>query len=110
MQELIDEIEELKSSIDAYVAILLKNDEIEIMENMQHISVALSAVLPRVVAVYEDERMQPYKEDQQYWLMQLKRILDALGRQDQFLAVDALKYELHANLTYLQGLLQQNIM
>jgi len=104
---MIKEIRELQKIAKEYGSVILKNDDRMIAENLQMLSQAMSMTLPGIVAIYSDERMAEYREDQEYWLTQLKRIMDAIGRQDYFLAYDALVFELSANLEMLEKVLLQ---
>lgn len=102
-----EQIKELQKTARDYGSIILKNDEKLIAENLQILSQTMSQVLPGIVALYSDEKMAEYRDDQEYWLMQLKRIMDAIGRQDYFLAYDALVFELAENLGMLEKVLLQ---
>ncbi len=100
--EIIQTIDNLEKSIDEYLLILMSTNESRIVGDMHILSAALTEALPAVMEVYSDERMSDQKDDVTYWPEQLKRILDALGRGDYFLAADALKFELLGNLELLK--------
>ena len=100
--EIINIIDNLEKSIDEYLLILMSGNENRIVGEMHILSSALTEALPAIMGVYMDERMSEYKDDVNYWPEQLKRILDALGRGDYFLAADALKFEMEANLKLLK--------
>lgn len=105
MGRVYDDIESMKKIIDRFVPYLVVYDKVMVGRNLAVLTKGLSEVLPEVIAIYDDERMQEYKEDQAYWPAQLQRILDALESEDFFLSYDALVHELKANLSEVQKLI-----
>lgn len=107
MGKLYDDIEGMKKIIDAYVPLLIVNDKVAVGKNLAILTKGLSEVLPEIIALYDDERMAEYKEDQAYWPMQLQRILGALEAEDFFLSYDALVHEFEANLCEVQRIISE---
>ena len=99
---ILQTIDNLEKSIDEYLLILMSGNENRILGEMHILSGALTEALPAIMGVYSDERMSEHSDDVNYWPEQLKRILEALGRGDYFLAADALKFEMEGNLNLLK--------
>lgn len=104
---LIEQIEACREIIIQYVGYFLCYQEEDYMNLIQPLLGALEETLTKVVMVYEDPRMQEYKQDQEYWPSQLERVICALQSRDRFLVIDALENELSANLLELEDLLKQ---
>lgn len=106
MSRVYDDIESLKKLIDRFVQFLIVNDRVGIGTNMAVLTHGLGAVLPEIIALYDDERMSEYADDKDYWPAQLERIIGALEIGDFFMAYDALVHELVANLTEIQKIIK----
>lgn len=104
MKDINNEINSLKSAIDEFVPYVALGDRTAINKQLPVFAKVLGQVLPDIIAVYENEKMSDYKDDQVYWGEQLERILGALECGDLFLAYDALVHEMKANLVELQNL------
>ena len=107
MNDLYNEIEELKAVIDRYVGLLIGYQNVDIMTVLGPLMDRLSVTLPKIVECYDRPEMAEYKEDQQYWPGQLTRLIDALSGGDRFMSIDVLKFETSANLTEFQRIIKE---
>ena len=96
MKDLIRAINDTIAIIDQYCDLLILDDD-NAERYISRLTNAFSVIMPRLVASYEgDDEDSAYMRE--YWIDQLKRILDALTSDDTFLKLDILKYETKENL------------
>lgn len=95
---LVDEIGELNRIIGTLTESIAaekleQTDTLVPLMNQQ-----LQSVIPRIAASYMREELQEQREDIQYWIQQMERVIQALSDSDLFALVDILHYELQENL------------
>lgn len=98
MEELYQRIQEVEEYIRQYRLLLIMNQNKLAKQYLIVLVEGISEILPQIVASYQQEKLAEVREDQQYWMNQLQRILDALESEDYFLQIDVLYNETLVNL------------
>ena len=98
MEELRAQIKEIEENIRQYRTLLLLSQNNLAAQYLPILVEGLEKVIPQIVVSYEREEFKEVRADQQYWVNQLQRVLDAIESGDSFLQIDVLYYEILENL------------
>ena len=98
MEELRAQIKEIEENIRQYRTLLLLSQNNLAAQCLPILVEGLEKVIPQIVVSYEREEFKEVRADQQYWVNQLQRVLDAIESGDSFLQIDVLYYEILENL------------
>lgn len=104
---LIDNIEECIHIIDRVTESVACERMDEVGQLMPVLSKALQTVIPPIVSSYLREEMAQVREDMQYWITQLERIMSAIEGNDLFSMVDVLHFETRENLILYKDMIQR---
>lgn len=67
-------------------------------EVLRELTAVLTELLPEIIACYEKPEFEAVKEDGEYWVDQLGRIVEAIDSRDDFKLIDVLHFETSENL------------
>lgn len=67
-------------------------------DSLRLLTEALAQLLPEVIACYEKPELAAVRQDAEYWVSQLGRIVEALEGGDDLKLIDVLYYETAQNL------------
>lgn len=84
--------------LERHTRLLLEDKRKEAQGMLPRITELLTSVLPAIVQSYEHPAWKEYQQDQQYWINQLMRIMQAITAEDTFVQIDVLYCETRANL------------
>lgn len=98
MRELQVKVDELIQSLNNYKTLILMCQTEKVEMYFEEIATILTDVVPKVIESYDRKELENVREDKEYWLSQLDRIVDALNSDDDLFKIDVLFYETAENM------------
>jgi len=88
------------NAIEQYCSLLLLNQEYAAKKYIPLLVDNLSNLLPEIIKEYEKDYLLEKKEEQQYWIDQIRRITESIDKKDYFYQIDVLMNETAENIKY----------
>lgn len=101
MNSIIEQIYNFINSVEQYIQLLILNQNAMADRYVSIIMDDLSLVFPKIVSLYDDEKYGFPKEDKEYWVNQMQRIIDTLEGDDSFAKIDVLYNETCENMMFI---------
>lgn len=99
MNSLIEKIYSVINDVEQYVELILLAQNAMADRYVSILLEDFSDVLPKIIKAYDEISALP-KEDQEYWIAQMSRIIDTLEGKDAFAKIDVLYSETCENMLY----------
>lgn len=90
-----------------YAEFILQGSENSARALLPSLTELMSSIFPKIINSYDKPQLERYREDKEYWLGQLKRIMDVLSKDDMMAQMDVLYFETYKNLLEYQRILQE---
>jgi len=94
----MERLQELNELILKILNDLFKCEMVSYTEGAQLLVNKLMEITPSIISLYFDPRMQEYASDATYWPGEIGKLIDALGKGNDFDTVDILYHELYKKL------------
>lgn len=107
MNTIVVNIDVVIKVIDLLIELLISGARAEKDELLNYAATGIINVFPQIVESYMKPEMESVREDMQYWVNQMERIITALSGKDRFLMIDVLKYETKENLILYKNMISQ---
>src|SRR5574344_1284908 len=76
-----------------YAEFIMQGSENSARALLPSLTELMSSIFPKIINSYDKLQLERYREDKEYWLGQLKRIMDVLSKDDMMAQMDVLYFE-----------------
>ena len=103
----MNDLTALQYLLKRYAEFSLQGSDSAVKALLPEITQLMGTVFPKIINSYENPLLERFREDKEYWIGQLKRIMDVLSGEDMMAKIDILYFETYKNLQEYQEILQE---